>query len=291
MASIGLLVGVLLAAEPASQPTSQAAFEPTPEAVANLERAQKALEAAPTNPNAVVNAAVALKMAGRYDDAIALLGSCQANVCSVVAAMAAAMSDDAPEVLHFFEQWTGAQQPPGDRAAAFRFYSQALVRAGQPKEAVAAARFAIAAQDAPLMHLDLAEALIAAGQWKEGEAELDAVLAKVPKHQATLYWKFRCLARRGDPKARDVAKEALQALTESVNGKLKDRGDLHFLLSEVAGDLGDVATAVKHRVIAERLHVTRHWPDPNAKPDGGAPATVAAKPAAKLDAGTKPPKR
>jgi tetratricopeptide (TPR) repeat protein len=289
MSSIGLLVGVLLAAEPATEP----AFEPTPEAVANLERAQKALEAAPTNPNAVVNAAVALKLAGRYDDAIALLGSCQANLCGVVAAMAAAMSDDAPEVLHYFEQWTGAQQPPGDRAAAFRFYSQALVRSGQPKEAVAAARFAIAAQDAPLMHLDLAEALIAAGQWKEGEAELDTVLAKVPKHQATLYWKFRCLAHRGDPKARDVAKEALSALTESVNGKLRDRGDLHFLLSEVAAELGDVATAVRHRVIAERLHVTRHWPDPNAKPDGGTSAGAASKPTAgaKPDAGTKSPKR
>ena len=111
-----------------------------------------------------------------------------------------------------------------------------------------------------MVHLDIAVALFAAQKFADSEIELDAVLSKAQRQPAALYWKYRCLKQRSDKDALLVGRVAADALVASVSNNLPDRGDLHYLLSDVAMDLGDTTRAEKHREIARRMGVTRTWP-------------------------------
>lgn len=240
----------------------QPAFSPSKDRLELLAQAEKELAATPDSVEAILKAALARKMAGRYEESLDLLMSCKHVRCGMMLAIAASLTDDAPRMLPLLERFTTVRQPPQDKAAALRFYSQALVRSGRPTEAINAARGAIEAYDAPMMHLDLAVALFAAGRITEAEETLDAALDKMPGQPTALYWKYRCLKQRSTEQATAVARKAIAALSQSVSDKLQDRGDLHFLLAEVAADLGEAERSKTHREIAARLHVTRHWPAP-----------------------------
>jgi hypothetical protein len=46
----------------------------------------------------------------------------------------------------------------------------------------------------------------------------------------------------------------------SVTHTKSKRAHFHFLLADVAAELGEAQRARTHREIAARLHVTQHWP-------------------------------
>lgn len=228
-----------------------------------LEKAEAELAKSPDDAKLIVKTALARKMAGHFDESIDLLTSCKKTPCAMVLAVTLAMTDDAAQVVPLLEKLASVTtQAKEDQASSWRLLSQARLRAGRPADAVAAAQKAVDLVPAPMMVLDLAVAQFAAGQAAEAEASLDVVLAKAPTQQAALYWKYRCLDARGDKGAGAAARAAFDALVESVDGKLLDRGDLHFLLAEVATKLGEKAREARHREIARKLHVTRHWPEP-----------------------------
>jgi tetratricopeptide (TPR) repeat protein len=241
------LVGLLVAAAPA--------FTASQERLDLLEAAEKELIAAPTDVPTIVKTALVRKMAGRYEESLDLLMSCKAIKCGMRLAIAVSMTDDAPIMLSFFEMLTRAPQRAEDKAAAFRLYSQALVRAGRPEDAVIAARKAIAEVDAPMMHLDLAVALFAASKLTEAEKELDGALVAMPKQEATLYWKYRCLKQRSDKQATTVARAAFDSLVASVSDKLQDRGDFHGPHGLPVGDGSGGASVIppqQRKIIAMR---------------------------------------
>lgn len=172
-----------------------------------LEKAEAELAQAPDDPKRIIKTALARKLAGHFDESVELLRSCKQPSCSMLLSVLLAMTDDAGEVVPLLEKLASVTpQAKEDQASSWRFLSQALVRAGRPDEAIAAAQKAVALVPAPMMVLDLAVAQFAAGQLKEAEASLDAVLAKAPTQQAALYWKYRCLESRGDQAAQAAAR-------------------------------------------------------------------------------------
>ncbi|MEW6430831.1 MAG: hypothetical protein AB1730_04925 [Myxococcota bacterium] len=87
---------------------------------------------------------------------------------------------------------------------------------------------------------------------REAEASREVVSAKAPTHPGALDGNGRRVEARPDRDADAAARAALDAPVESVDSQLLDRGNLPFLLAELATEPGEQARDARHGKSPER---------------------------------------